>query len=178
MRVKLPLSLKIKVPKVRKDAAHSGKPTGVKQGNYTIPYAVALVDEMRKEEIRRGAARTMRLTKKGPSISKIRSNIARRNIKKGGVAKRVADPFEFMQTSKFHPKTMLVLTDAFLTGFNGKVKPRNAFDVASLIRKQVPSLPESLIQTYSNWVYSTIQTEEGKTQLNEFRKKIQKELAL
>ena len=176
MRLKLPISIKIRLPKKRKNEIHRVGPTGVRQGNYTIPYSVALVDEMRKEEISRGA-KSQRSVKR-VSVSKIRADIARKRLKKEGVARRSANPVEFMKKSNLHPKTMLVLTDAFLTGFNGKVNPKNAFDVASLIRRQVPSLPESLIQSYSNWVYSTIQTEEGKMQLSAFREKIKKELTL
>lgn len=173
MDMKLPFALKIKIPSA-KNKMHRVNPTGVKQGNYTIPYAVALVDEMRKQEISRGA-HSQNSLKKVVKVSKIREDIARRKLKKGGLVRKIAQPLEFMKTSKFHPKTMLVLTDSFLEEVSGKVKPKNAFDIAGLLRKKVPSLPESMIQSYSNWVYSFIQKEENVERLIEFRKELKKE---
>jgi hypothetical protein len=145
-----------------------------------VPTFVFYVDQLRRAEFGGTQSPLLKNSKSKFSVSKIRKSIDKVRMRKGGEARRVATPTEFMKSANLPPRVMLFLTDAFLSNFAQLYKQKHlgAFDISSTLRKQVPSLSESLIQSYSNWGYSVLQTNEGKVGLAEFSKKMKKELVV
>ena len=129
-------------------------------------------------------------------ILKIREQIASERLKaqtKGKakfsdtLLKKEVTPLEFMKKSRVNSRTMILLTETFLNNFNrntlvGKVrsgnqrKLRGAFDIMEVLRIKFRTLPEHVIQDYSNWVYSFLQKKGNRTKLVGFRNKILKGL--
>lgn len=148
-------------------------PKGVVRRGFLVPTSVVVVEELRAFENSRNTR--FLIKSKNVSVSKIRERISKSKIRRGLVkeTRKILSPNAFMFESKINSKTMLVLIEAFLEGFK-KTKPRNAFDIATRIRPRVPSITESLIQSYSNWVYSFLQEKEGLNELVKLRTKIKK----
>lgn len=163
-------------PKLKKSGVHLVAPNGMVQGNYIIPYSVAMVDAIRKREFSGRKYIVNSAETKKLSVSQIREKIAKQKAKSLGGSKsavRVIAPDSFMGQAHFSPKTMFVLTEAFLgAGVNPK-KRSTAFDIASKLRLQVPSLSEAMIQSYANWVYSFTLIEGNREKLSDFKNALQ-----
>jgi len=104
------------------------------------------------------------------SIAEIRSSVGTKG--KENMRKEVL-PNDFMQKNKLGPKTMNVLSNAFFSSFRDANRaPKNAFEILGVLRSKVPSLPESILTSYSNWVFTFIQNKENEQKLIEFLKQV------
>ena len=168
--------LNTKGPKRERGPAHQVTVRGVLSNGQMIPYGVALVDALRKEEIRAGAARSLLKPKNLRSIAEIRREVMDKKMKKRVIeSKGIAEPIEFIRISHTNSDLMLSFIETFLTTFvRGKktAVPRTPFDIADRLRPKLSRVPEGIIQSYSNWLYAFTRVKGNRAKLVAFRKKI------